>query len=277
VFALIAIAVALLISSPASAEKQWDENDWKNCYQGEDDDITIAGCTRLIDAHAEYYPEHLFRRAEALARKGDIDRAIADISEIVGPDTNYARPFTARGRLWTVKGEFDRALADFDKALADFDRTVTFGTLRREQSDAYVDRGQVYFYKGAFAAAAADFGRAFDLTVDANAILWRTIARGRLGEDGAAELAIDGARFVTKDWPFPAVAFYRGERSADDMLAAASNEKERCEARFYLDEWQLLHGENAEAKVALRQIVDTCPRDLAATLGAAAELKRLSP
>jgi lipoprotein NlpI len=72
-----------------------------------------------------------------------------------------------------------------------------------------------------------------------------------------------------------AVAFYRGERSADDMLAAASDAQERCEAQFYLGEWQLLHGKTAEAQATLRQVAVTCRKDFVSTLGAVAELKRL--
>jgi hypothetical protein len=45
-------------------------------------------------------------------------------------------------------------------------------------------RGRWFFYNGDFEQAAADLLRANDLKDDAYVMLWRYLARGRLGHDG---------------------------------------------------------------------------------------------
>jgi hypothetical protein len=73
------------------------------------------------------------------------------------------------------------------------------------------------------------------------------------------------------------IEFYLGRRSPDEMLSAAVNPEQRCEAQFYLGEWHLLRGNSSKAKSALQAAADTCPKSSDAYQGAVADLGRLKP
>jgi rhomboid protease GluP len=80
-----------------------------------------------------------------------------------------------------------------------------------------------------------------------------------------------------KDWPYAVIDFYLGQRSLDEMRAAAANPNDKCESAFYAGEWQLLRNNQAEAKALLQVAVDTCPKTFVEYEGAVAELKRINP
>jgi len=67
---------------------------------------------------------------------------------------------------------------------------------------------------------------------------------------------------------------YLGRRSGGATLAAATKADERCEANFYIGEWQLKQDE-AAAVQSLKAAADTCPKTFVEFDGATAELKRL--
>ena len=107
-------------------------------------------------------------------------------------------------------------------------------------------------------------------------MLWRYLARTRTGDSSAKELTANAARLKNKDWPYPVVEFYLGQRSAVEMSSAATKPEERCEAQFYLGEWHLLRGNRTQAVESLRTAVNTCPKTFYEYDGALAELKRLN-
>jgi formylglycine-generating enzyme required for sulfatase activity/lipoprotein NlpI len=204
-----------------------------------------------------------FRLARTLAVV-DYDHAIAD----------YRNPhvYLLRADTRVKKSEYDEAIADYSEAIR----------LDPKSADAYRDRGQANFYKGDFTAAADDLLHAETLADDAYEqrpymMLWRFLALGRHRQDGAAELADNAGRLRTKDWPYPVLEFYLGRRTQDGLVSAAENADQRCEATFYIAEWQLLHNQRGEAATALHAAADTCPDDFIEHDGAVAELKRLEP
>ena len=71
------------------------------------------------------------------------------------------------------------------------------------------------------------------------------------------------------------IAFYLGQRSLDEMRTGARSVNEKCESAFYAGEWELLRGNNGEAKASLQVAADTCPRTFVEYDGAILELKRL--
>ena len=94
------------------------------------------------------------------------------------------------------------------------------------------------------------------------------------GENGSAELAADVARLDGKDWPYPVIELYLGERSPAEVLSVASNPDEQCDAQFYTGEWHLLKGNRAAATIALQAAIDISPKDTFEYKVALAELKR---
>ena len=73
------------------------------------------------------------------------------------------------------------------------------------------------------------------------------------------------------------IDFYLGRRPLDDMMSAAVRPNERCQAQFYLGEWQLLKGNAAQARATLQiAAADTCQQTFNEYEGAVWELKRLA-
>jgi hypothetical protein len=102
---------------------------------------------------------------------------------------------------------------------------------------------------GVFEKAAADLLHVNDLKDDAHAMLWRYLALGHMGQDGAAELSANAARLKTnREWPQAVIDFYLGRRSLDEMRTAAGNGNDRCQSEFYAGEWLFLRDNKAEAR-----------------------------
>jgi lipoprotein NlpI len=107
-------------------------------------------------------------------------------------------------------------------------------------------------------------------------MIWLYLAASRSGGKTAKRDLQKGAvRLKPAEWPFPVVELYLGRRTPAAMLAAAQNPSERCEAPFYLGQWQLLRDKRIDSIEALRNAVEACPKDFNEYAKAVAELKRL--
>jgi tetratricopeptide (TPR) repeat protein len=204
-------------------------------------------------------------RGNAYAGKGEQDRAISDYERVIQLDQGNAVAYVSRGNAYLGNGDYERAIQDYDQAIL----------LDPNNPAAFVNRGRAHFYLGDFGAGAADMLRANNLEEWAYYMMWRYLARERAGENGSAELQATAARLKSKDWPYLVIELYLGRRSPADVLSAASNADERCEAQFYVGEWHLLRGNTTAAAAALQTAADTCAKDLDEYIGASAELKRL--
>jgi lipoprotein NlpI len=180
-----------------------------------------------------------FNRGNAYRAKGDNDRAIADYDEAIRLDPKNPRAFNNRGFVYHDKGDNDRAVTDFNEAI------------QLNPAAAAKQRGMWFFYHGDFEKPAADLLRSHDLRNDAYTMLWRYLARAHMGQDGAAELSASATQLRSENWPHAVIAFYLGQRSLDEMRAAAFNANEKCESAFYAGEWELLRGNREEAKASL--------------------------
>jgi tetratricopeptide (TPR) repeat protein len=207
----------------------------------------------------------LRNRGHANLLKGEIDSAFQDYNKAVEVDTNPAYSYADRGKAYAFEGDFSRAIADFDAAILN----------TPEYLFAYRSRARVYFYQANFSAAAADFQSAMKGGSNAWDMLWLYLARVRMGENGAAELAANSAELKTKDWPFPVIELYLGQRSPAEVLSTVDRLAARCEPQFYTGEWYLLNGKRSDAAAALRQAVKLCPKTFWEYLGAKVDLTRL--
>ena len=212
------------------------------------------------------YVQAYYNRGNSYFAKGEYDRASADYSEAIQLNPQFGGAYYNRGVVYRVKGANDTAIADFNEAIR----------LEPENLVARISRGIANFYRGDFTAAAADLLR-YSGKSGPYTMLWRYLARERSGIRANDELAANAAQLDPKNWPYPVIDFYLGRRPVDEMMSAAANPVERCQAGFYLGEWHLLKSNHTEAAALLRQAEATCPKDYVEYAGAVAELERLVP
>jgi rhomboid protease GluP len=121
----------------------------------------------------------------------------------------------------------------------------------------------------------SDFKRAVELQqTNAYSTLWLHIARVRSGESDS-DLAARSTSLDTSKWPAAILSLYLGRQTSEQALSAASDSNERCEASFYVAEWQLWRHEIALAEIGFKQAVMTCPHSYIEYESARAELARL--
>src|SRR5204863_8663975 len=108
-------------------------------------------------------------------------------------------------------------------------------------------------------------------------MLFLFLARSRTGEPAVSELEAHAGRLRTKAWPYPAIELYLGRGQPETVLATTADDIQRCQARFYVGEREVLEGKVAEAVAALRLAAETCPKTRPEYDAAIAELKRLKP
>jgi tetratricopeptide (TPR) repeat protein len=214
------------------------------------------------------YTDPRLYRAGIRRRTGDYDGAIADFTAALAVQDD-ARIHVARGGAYRAKGDYAHAVEDYEEAL----------TLVPGRAAFLESRGQANFSMARYDAAAADFTRVLESDAgSAAAALWLYLARARAGDEAAAkaDLAARAPRLRQSEWPFAAVALHLGHGTPAATLAAAARPHEHCEARIFVGEWHLLHGDGAAAAALLGAMADDCPiffiddHELAA-----AELKRL--
>jgi rhomboid protease GluP len=135
----------------------------------------------------------------------------------------------------------------------------------------------LHFYQGDFKGASADLLRALELRSDIHAALFRYLARKSAGEVAEAELKVNAKHTTIKVWPYAFAELYLGKRLPQDLMHAAVKQSDRCQAQFYIGEWQILKNNAAEGVAALNAAAEICPKDAVEYKAAIAESKRLKP
>jgi tetratricopeptide (TPR) repeat protein len=217
-------------------------------------------------AAAAYYGRGLAR-----LRRGDIDGAIVDDTASIKLVSTNAYVLSARGSAYDMKGAHDLAIADYTSAI---NLVPTDATL-------YIARGAARFDTAQYRAATADFALAMQMwPTNIEGALWLYIARTRAGagNPGAAITSIYAQHQAPKAssrWPYAVVELFLGSRTAAATLAAAKTPYERCEAGFFVGEWDLMHGKRDQATRLLQSAARTCEAISIESGGAKSELMRL--
>jgi tetratricopeptide (TPR) repeat protein len=217
---------------------------------------------------------------------GDYDKAIADDGMAIQLNSKLAAAYADRGRARMLKGQFEEAGADLDRAFEhSADDTSARGSIVggvdfRVHTDAggvAWNKGFVEWDMGRFDAARASFAQAVNLSPkNPDALLGLAISLTK--SSPSDELARDAASADLTRWPGPILAFWLGKSSADQMRAAAEQSgdaaRKRCQANFYLGEWQLRHNDLVSAHNALQAAASDCPPDVVEMEAAQVELGR---
>ncbi len=297
----LCIAGSLALAQPAT-EADLCRNTTNN------PDLAIKHCTAAIEtrkANSDMLAVWYVQRGQAWSDKGDYDRAIADHSAALKLDAKVRHANYYRGTAYSNKGEVDRAIADFDaaakardddpvvyhargveltvkgdyaRALADFDKTLQ---LDAKSEGVHFARGRTLFYMSEFGRAAGDLETAFKAQPNAYTALWLFLARKRNGHGDAEDLLERETRGLRAGWPAPVIALFMGRTDINSVNIgakapeAARQREVRCEASFYVAHAHLVKGERAAAQTLLKEVLQSCPKNLLEYEGATAELRRV--
>jgi tetratricopeptide (TPR) repeat protein len=242
----------------------------------------------------------------ALARfdKGDVEKAIADYSEALRLDPKDAIAYNERGFAWESQGDNAKAMADYDAALR----------LNPTYAVARVNRGMLLEKTGEDDQAMAEFNVAVR-DDPKNAYGWLNLGilhfrsrkpvaadecrqvieiQGWKGNLAACAVAVgyfssrlandeprarafltDSAGKLAEKWPAPAIKFLRGELTEQELLALATDDDKRTEARCYLGLHHLAGGKPDDARLHFEWIQKHGTKGYFEHGIALAELKRL--
>jgi tetratricopeptide (TPR) repeat protein len=187
---------------PATASSYRDSAiDWSR--KG-DLDRAIADLERAIELAPDDAKAYR-HRGNAFGLKGDVDRALADYDRALRIDPNDAAIFHDRGLMWQRNKELDKALADLDRAvrMGFTAPRITTGQVYLDHvylDQVYSDRGAVWFEKGRYDRALADLNQAIKVNPElATAYARRAEVFERKGDQERARADRDQAALLDHD------------------------------------------------------------------------------
>lgn len=215
-----------------------------------------------------------FGRAVTRQSKGDLDGAMADYNKVIELKPDHVAVYVNRALVKMAKGDFDGALADFSKAIE----------LDPKSVKAYRCRGCLHYDRQAWAEALQDFRKAAELTPTDDKLRFRVwLVQARLGEPATKELLdyLNTRQGKIEDWGAKVGAFLTRLTTEAELLKAAPsfdatvNQKQHCEAYFYMGTKRLLDGRKIAAKDYFEKCVATGRQTFTEYQSAVAELKIL--
>ncbi len=248
----------------ASAAAYDDFSRGVNANNKGDANLVITSFTAALaagDLAPAYVPQAYFGRARAYLQIHKCTEALGDLAE-----TAKARPNDAEVHLYN--GLADYCLGKLDEGQKEFETAIGM----RPSAAFYQSFALGQWGLGLSQQAAENFRQAATLTAksDRHAIylvLWYAISAARAGTLDHA--ALDGfeSKFDFDDWPRPIVDFYRGKSTVETLYREAASSdtqiaaNQKCEADFYVGEWQLAGSDKPAGKGLLQQAVNECPRN----------------
>jgi len=143
-------------AAPAVQEKELTAQQWfERALAASDGDEQIRFCTEAIRLRPDYANAHN-KRGNALAVKGQVERAIQDYSEAIRLKPDYAGFYFNRGLLRSGKRDWEGALKDYTEAIR----------LKPDYAAAYNCRGTVRVALGDLEGALKDYSEAIRLRPD---------------------------------------------------------------------------------------------------------------
>lgn len=276
----------------------WAQSPSAESFKRGTDFLRKGDYPHAIDAYTEsirldpHSPVAFYGRGYAYYASHDADRAIQDFNEAIRLEPKYGEAFRERARAYEDKFDYPHAIQDYEQAVRikpaentllydrayDYQRMGEYALaladlnelVRRfpESADAHRDRGVAYLYSGHFAEAEHDLSRAVELNPRGPYdVIWLYIARAKAGAKAEDNLAKNAAALDMAKWPAPVVQLFLGKITPDAVLQAASdqdrekNSKLRCEANFYIAEYQAFHGQREAAQNNFRLAIETCNRN----------------
>lgn len=233
-------------------------------------DLAIADYTAALRIDADYKYAYI-SRSDVYYAMGQYAQTIADCTAALRIDPNYRLAYIDRGFAYQINSQYDPAIADF------------MAVLRLDPNDttAYYEIGVVSFDAGRFSDASANFQRSLETGPKGawDDALWLQLLRWRSGNAGTTQLAADATALDDTKWQAALIDMYLGKgtaaQSRDTATSSAKPGNERCEATFFIGEWDLMHHDRS-ALAELQNAVNICPHNNLLYTAARAEVRRSS-
>jgi tetratricopeptide (TPR) repeat protein len=147
-------------------------------------DLAAQDCDQSFRPYPERFEVKLDIKARAFMTKGELDWAIADLSQPIHlKPSNYGTWFS-RGEVHFKKSDYDRAIADFTEVIR----------LNPRHVSAYTAKGEAHAQKQEYAWAIADYDESIHLSPGASAPHYqRGFAHEQMGQ---RDKAVADYRFV---------------------------------------------------------------------------------
>jgi tetratricopeptide (TPR) repeat protein len=179
-----------------------------------------------------------------LMRLGRFGQAIEPFSEALRLEPDYRNARYHLSHAYTQLGRYDEAIDSWTKFL----ELVPGG------QEALHNRAWNYLYVGHQGAAAATDARSFLRTAgwrDRSSPFMVLVAHLGYRQSGAEARGIldeAASRLNTAAWPYPVVAYMRGELTADRLMEIAATNDQKTEAHTYVGMDLLLKGRVQDAR-----------------------------
>lgn len=175
----------------------------------------------------------LYSRAGEYCNLLQFPEAIADYNSTLKCDPNYIDALRDRGLTFFQMGEYEKARENLDR----------YCLLTAESDPMLIMyRGFASLMLGKMSFATNQFQSYIEKSKDTGkntiiAAFCAALASKADGDDARAEKILEAAtkQAPIKEWPFPLVQYFRKQVSADDVIAAAKDNKSNStEAHFYV-------------------------------------------
>ncbi len=225
---------------------------------------------------------------------GRYREAIDIFSDGIARHPADARMYRHRGHRYLTVREIELAIADFEKAAALMAgrpdevepdglpnaRDLPTGTLH---SNVYYHLALAHYLKGEFDRAADTWVRARDAVGNADNLVssshWLYLALRRAGRPGEAASVLQP---ITADLDVienteyhQLLRMYRGERTPEELLAAAGDDSGGSATRYGVSAWLLVNGRRDEAESLWKSILEGTDWPSFGHLAAEAEMARI--
>ena len=177
-----------------------------------------------------------------------------------------------RSKLWLQYGDADKAIADCRKAI-DLSATAALG---------YESCGYAFWITGDFEKSAKFFDSWIRVSRDKTMpLLWSHLARARIVKSSGEEMRTISRDLDLRTWPGSAFRLIVGDSNETWVISTANdrnktkNDRQVCEARFFVGQLDLIAGHHEAAVSAMREVARTCAARDMTHVFAAAELRRM--
>lgn len=214
---------------------------------------TVADYDRFIAARPEA-GNFLLGRASVLQFMGEFDKSLADIEAAHALAPQWAAPYRTKAINYFAQGDFAKAY-DADEDAIDADR---------RDASLRLTEGQLEWAMGKLDRAADSFETAIEKDPDYEyAFLWLSIVDFQRNKKVPDEFAQHFAALEKTSLPGELVQLYLGKEKPDALLKLHGQDDDlvddlQCPVGFFVGEWNLMQGNQAEAKRLLSVAADAC-------------------